>query len=331
MQEAKKLEKIRFQLEFYFSPSNLRRDVFLRKLIAEGRDEYVPVERLLIFHRLRDLKASSSDLCHAASKSDKLELCRCCGQQIRGREKFLMASKGDTKEEIESRTVFLQGIRSSATIEGLTKSLSNFGKILLIQIPRDKKNVDSGGGVRSEKLPNKGIAFAEFSTKQEMERCLRKLASKGKSNYPKDYELAKISKVLPKTEWVQKHGKHGMIVKLQNLGPEATNSTLQTVIGAIVDRARFVDYPGGRRIAFVRMPSPETAQELLDHITSVGLTLGWTEKAKAKMITAEILKGKVEDDYIEMEKKRIAARKLGTGKKRKPSSDITSRKKGKMY
>jgi lupus La protein len=49
------LPAIRSQVEFYFSVSNLPRDKFLQKVIAEDVDHMVPLSTLLTFNKLKVL------------------------------------------------------------------------------------------------------------------------------------------------------------------------------------------------------------------------------------------------------------------------------------
>lgn len=70
-QPTPRLETIKLQLEYYFSPNNLARDLFLRQQM-DGRG-YVPVCALLDFPRLKSLTCRPLDLLTAAKASQYLQ------------------------------------------------------------------------------------------------------------------------------------------------------------------------------------------------------------------------------------------------------------------
>ena len=74
-------EKIKDQVEFYFSESNLRKDKFLQTKIKADKEGWVGIDVLLTFNKLKSLTTEAkvvvdalkgSDLCEVNDDGDKL-------------------------------------------------------------------------------------------------------------------------------------------------------------------------------------------------------------------------------------------------------------------
>ncbi|XP_021349315.1 la-related protein 7-like, partial [Mizuhopecten yessoensis] len=66
---------IRDQVEFYFSDSNLHRDRFMKKVIAESEDGYIDIGVFLNFNKIKVLTTDVGALQKALKSSSKLQVC----------------------------------------------------------------------------------------------------------------------------------------------------------------------------------------------------------------------------------------------------------------
>ena len=67
-------EKLKNQLEFYFSDSNIHKSKYLKSLIAQSEDGGVPIEQVMSFNRIVAMNATKEDICIAVQSSDKLKV-----------------------------------------------------------------------------------------------------------------------------------------------------------------------------------------------------------------------------------------------------------------
>lgn len=74
MVEATVEQKVKRQVEYYFSDVNLPKDKFLKGKIAEDKDGFVDLSILITFNRMSQLKVTVEDTAKAIESSDFLEL-----------------------------------------------------------------------------------------------------------------------------------------------------------------------------------------------------------------------------------------------------------------
>lgn len=169
-----KLEKIRSQVEFYFSDANFRVDKFLREqsLVNDG---YIPIKTIASFNRLRSLEATVDDVKEALKDSKVVEL------------KDEMVKKIETEEylsyvmekDISKRVIYIDGFPRDMVLEDVKDTLSPFITPVLIRMRRDKgknfsgsifaemKSEEEAQKALSEKIPAKKQADDEEKTKKQ--------------------------------------------------------------------------------------------------------------------------------------------------------------------
>ena len=144
---AEQAEKIKDQLEFYFSESNLRKDKFLQKEISKTKDGFVGLDVLFTFNKLKALTTDAKEVSDALKDSDLVEVSK-DGDKIR-RSADLPAD--DTSKE---RTLYVKGYPlddADVTIESVGDAFKEYGKVLMVRLRKDS---------RTKKF--KGSAFVEF-------------------------------------------------------------------------------------------------------------------------------------------------------------------------
>ncbi|ADM12193.1 small RNA-binding pol III transcript stabilizing-like protein [Encephalitozoon intestinalis ATCC 50506] len=152
---VEKLEKIKSQVEFYFSDANFRVDKFLREqsLVNDG---YIPIKTIVSFNKLRNLEATVEDVKKALEDSKVVEL------------KDDMIKKVETEEylsyvmekDINKRVVYIDGFEKDATLEDIKEILSPHIIPVLIRMRRDKGKNFSGS------------VFAELKSEEEAQKAL---------------------------------------------------------------------------------------------------------------------------------------------------------------
>ncbi|AFN83724.1 small RNA-binding pol III transcript stabilizing-like protein [Encephalitozoon romaleae SJ-2008] len=172
---SEKLEKIRSQVEFYFSDANFRVDKFLREqsLVNDG---YIPIKTIVSFNRLRSLEATVEDVKEALKDSKVVEV------------KDEMVKKIETEEylsyvmekDISKRVIYIDGFPKDMMLEDVKDTLSPFITPVLIRMRRDKGKNFSGS------------IFAEMKSEEEAQKALsEKIPAKKQSD---DEEKAKKQK-----------------------------------------------------------------------------------------------------------------------------------------
>eukprot|EP00698_Gefionella_okellyi_P018661 TRINITY_DN5624_c0_g1_i1.p1 TRINITY_DN5624_c0_g1~~TRINITY_DN5624_c0_g1_i1.p1 ORF type:complete len:339 (+),score=60.95 TRINITY_DN5624_c0_g1_i1:55-1071(+) len=153
-------EKIRKQVEFYFSDSNYPRDKFLRGEAAKDADNWVPISVLLTFKRLAQLTTDVSAIAGAVQESNVCEVSK-EGDRIRRR-----GDLPDVDDSV-SRTIYAKGFADDFEIEVAQGVFAQYGQVLSVRkrYAADKKF--------------KGSVFVEFATPQEAQNAAAATTSVG--------------------------------------------------------------------------------------------------------------------------------------------------------
>ena len=130
-------DQIISQVEFYFSPSNLRRDKFMKATISSDPDGAVPLSVLMTFNRLKKLSEDKDVILSALKKSENLIL-------INEGEKIKSKEIPTQDEKIADRCVHLRGLPTSATLDDIIKYLKPYGDLQYVEMRRFKNREFKG-------------------------------------------------------------------------------------------------------------------------------------------------------------------------------------------
>ncbi|XP_015903561.1 la-related protein 7 isoform X2 [Parasteatoda tepidariorum] len=145
--------KLRTQMEFYFSDSNLAKDKFLYNLISQDEDGYVDLEVFKSFNKIKALSEDMHVLAASLSKSSILELNE-NKSRVRRRTSIQMS------KDFDACTLYVEGLPHYADLKWIKNVFDHFGTVEYINIPRF--NV-------SHKI--KGFAFIEFSNPESVKKA----------------------------------------------------------------------------------------------------------------------------------------------------------------
>lgn len=183
-------QKVKLQVEFYFSDSNLPRDKFLRETVSADPDGFVDIALIITFSRLRcfldplggskqeEIVAAVADL---LATSDSLTLSE---DQRRVRRSAHLRPREEVDAEVEERSIYASPFSMTTTIDDLSEYFSRHAKVLSIRLRRHVLSKDF-----------KGSVFVELSN---LESCTYLLS---KAN-TLEYEGAKL-KVMMKKEYIE--------------------------------------------------------------------------------------------------------------------------------
>lgn len=167
--------KIKKQIEFYFSDANFRVDAFLKQqsLINNG---YIPIKTILTFKKMRELNATEESVIESIKDSKVVELKDGCLKKIETNEfKSYICCK-----DIDSKCLYISGIDKNMELEEIENLLKQHMTPLLIRMRREKNKKFSGS------------IFVELKSEEEVENVL------------KSDDLPKNLKFMKKTEFLEK-------------------------------------------------------------------------------------------------------------------------------
>lgn len=158
MTDPAALEKLRKQVEFYFSDVNISKDVFLRQKIAEDGEGFVPLSVLLSFNRVNSITKEVPVLAEAMRPSTSVEL---------NEDSTAVRRKDPLPEsvQLDEQTVYVKPVPPTATLEELTSFFSAHGKVLAIW-----RRYFQGQKSSPPESRTKPSIFVVFSTKEEAEK-----------------------------------------------------------------------------------------------------------------------------------------------------------------
>eukprot|EP00796_Vickermania_ingenoplastis_P004024 gene4024-2878_t len=151
-------EKLRRQVEFYFSDVNIAKDVFLRSKVSEDAEGFVPLSVLLTFNRVSSLSKEASVLADALRSSTKLVL---------NNEGTAVRRKDPLPESIQTdeQTVYVKPVPPTSTLEELTTFFGQYGTVLAIW-----RRYFQGQKSAAPEDRAKPSIFVVFSSKEEAEK-----------------------------------------------------------------------------------------------------------------------------------------------------------------
>lgn len=149
------LNKLKEQIEFYFSDSNYSKDKFMNARAAEN-DGYIPITALLTFKRLQALNATVDSIKEAVKESKVVEIKDDSLKKIKTQE--FLDYLNDT--EVTKRVVYIKGFPTDMTLDEVREMLSKFFTPVKITLRRDQNKSFQGS------------CFVELESKEKAEEVL---------------------------------------------------------------------------------------------------------------------------------------------------------------
>lgn len=132
------LEKIRSQVEFYFSDSNFAKDKFMQAR-SKMNDGFIPISVLLTFKRLKALNADENMIKEAVADSNIVELKDDSLRKIETQE-YTEYCNVDTLP----RTLVMSGFDCESTLDDIQEIVSKYFEPARITLRRNKDKVFNG-------------------------------------------------------------------------------------------------------------------------------------------------------------------------------------------
>lgn len=289
---------IKKQIEFYFSDSNFRKDLFLRTAAEKDADGFVPISILLTFNRLKALSTDPAVIASALEGSETVVVSEC-------KTKLRRANPLPEDDDSKARTLYAKGfpLGDAITIESIQELFSQFGNVLMVRLRRD---VDK---------KFKGSVLVEFKTPDEMKKAVEESNKDGKvvlkyndnelvnvCSY-EDWIASKKSQGKKSTESAEKKPNQveekkednytkNVILAISNVPAGCTVMQLKDALKAVAT-VRYVEYNDGDEKAFARAADETDAKTMLDAIAEKKIVVD----GKPAELEASLLQGEEEKEY----------------------------------
>lgn len=261
-------DKIRNQIEFYFSDSNLPRDKFLRSKTGEAGDGYVDLDIVASFKRLRSLTTDVSLIRAALKNSQLVEL---------NEDETKLRRKSPLPGSISSKrkTIYVKGFpkESEPELESVVELFSPYGVVRSVRFRRypDTKKF-------------KGSVFIEFESEEEAQRAAEEEFLKDKSGleleilskdeYYKRKKLkqstttdhtveSKLDSSENEKETLQPEEpsfQQGLILGLSDIGENVTREEIKEIFSSFGEIS-WIDFSRGQSCGYIRFAQPNSANE----------------------------------------------------------------------
>lgn len=156
MTDKSLFQKIREQVEFYFSDSNLPTDKFLRTQVANHPEGFVGIDLIASFKRMKNLTTSVEEVRDAIKDSDLLEVDP-TGTLVRRK-----VGLGDPSA-ILGRTIYAKPFPTDITIDAVKAFFEPHGKVNCVRLRKNFKTKSF-----------KGSVFVEFASDAEANAVIKK-------------------------------------------------------------------------------------------------------------------------------------------------------------
>jgi hypothetical protein len=282
------------QVEYYFSPKNLVRDVFLNKQMDKDPNKFVNISVLATFNKLKALTTDINVLANALRKSNKLTVSE-DNEKVRPNNPSSRAILDKTFADREELQAFFKTILYKYAKDEILREEDRKYVEALLQY-HTNKDAKIGCGIQDIKLGNAigyddTLCFVIVRTDGTTEdfsyiKCINNLdptfgARKRKHENKEKKEKQRQEKEQREVPAPQK----GCIVKILNVKPELDYRQLKDHNKQFGDVA-FVTIEGGT--GFVRFKSQEAANNALTD----------SSKFAGDSSTLEILTGEDEDSFL---------------------------------
>jgi len=156
---------IKQQLEYFFSEDNLPKDVFLLKQIEKDKTKegFVSLKVIAGFPNMKKLTHDLGAIREAAEGSEHVIL---SSDGLSVKRKIPLVLPEDTTEK---RTLYVTRLPKDCDRESLMLVFSEFGTVVRLDLPMDKKTGE-----------HKGMAFVEFQAEDELRKALEEFTNSSK-------------------------------------------------------------------------------------------------------------------------------------------------------
>ena len=145
--------KVRAQMEFYFSDSNLPRDKFLRETVEADPEGFVDISLLATFSRMRALLAPFGGPHNDETVAALVDLLRTSAELTvsddgkRVRRTAAVRAREEIDKEVEARSVYASPFAMTATIDEITAFFSQHATVRSVRLRRHITSKDFKGSV----------------------------------------------------------------------------------------------------------------------------------------------------------------------------------------
>jgi len=296
-------QKLKMQLEYYFSDSNYPMDKFLRGKAAEN-EGYIPISVFPTFNRVKKLTDDVGLIKAVFNTIDDIEV-----QEDKVKRKKPIPEINN----ITGRSVYLKGFpcdEEDVNIESVKTFFSKYGTPLSIRLRRNK--VDK---------KFKGSAYVEFKTEEEAQKLVLDKEVEWRPNvkltvYSKESHINEIKeskkqsqetekllkvKMAKKTEQNEKNENEktdpkysfvpGVLLEAKNIPKEVSTMDLKAYFSRF-GTVRFADFSKPETLtAIVRFDSPDHVQIALIEIGEKKLSI------QSNVIEGRLIEGEEEEKY----------------------------------
>eukprot|EP01138_Halocafeteria_seosinensis_P000701 gb/GECG01000717.1/.p1 GENE.gb/GECG01000717.1/~~gb/GECG01000717.1/.p1 ORF type:complete len:357 (+),score=59.08 gb/GECG01000717.1/:1-1071(+) len=317
--ELPKDERIRRQIEFYFSDANMRRDKFLRSKVEAEPQGFVDLSILVTFNRLKELSTDYEEICNAVKDSEVVQV---SADKTKIRRKTPLPANDDPS----TRTVYVKGrFPQDSELDALIAFFRQYFPVKIVHMRRTRNK---------EKL-FKGSVFVEFENKDDAHKFVEMATSEDGLQYEgKKLERAMMQKdyleMKKKERLEQKEKKLGFkremipncILRLTEVGSGATWQTLQNTLSKVGD-VKFSELDEQNHTAYLRFADANECTRVKDaldasreHPEAEDTKFSATDLGGA-LPKADILQGEEEKQYWEKIWDKQSARVRESSKRKK--------------
>ena len=145
--------KVRAQMEFYFSDSNLPRDKFLRETVEADPEGFVDISLLATFSRMRALLAPFGGSQNDETVAALVDLLKTSAELTvsddgrRVRRTAAVRAREEIDAEVEARSVYASPFAMTATIDEITAFFAQHATVRSVRLRRHVTSKDFKGSV----------------------------------------------------------------------------------------------------------------------------------------------------------------------------------------
>uniref|UniRef100_A0A8D0GY75 Small RNA binding exonuclease protection factor La n=1 Tax=Sphenodon punctatus TaxID=8508 RepID=A0A8D0GY75_SPHPU len=300
--------KICQQIEYYFGDHNLPRDKFLKEQVKLD-DGWVPLEIMIKFNRLSHLTKDFEVIIEALrkSKTELMEISEDKTKIRRSPNKPLPEVTDQYKNAVKSRSVYIKGFSTDATLDDIKEWLEGKGSIENIQMRRTLHKTFKGSifavfdSVESAKkfveIPNQKykdteltVLFKEdYFAKKNEERKQHRVEAKAKAKQEKEEKL----KQAEDAEMKSLDEKTGCLLKFSGeLEDQTCREDLHTVFSDHGE-IKWIDFVRGAKEGIILFKT--NAKEALDKATEAN---GGNVQLRNKDVVWEVLEVDAEKEAL---------------------------------